>query len=538
MSGRYGRSSNSEAGRSGIEDAQLDHRPAFAPGPGAPDRAHRPHRPGPGGNGLLTARLQRAGTLFFDLGARLIGSGNLEHYQQFVPPAGSPEARFPARWHRALILGDGLEGVSIAGQGVIDGNNVYDAQGEEHMRGPHTVLLGNCRKVTIRDVHFRDSANYAVLLELCDEVEVREVKITGGWDGVHFRGTPERPCRNVTITGCRLYTGDDAIAGRYWEDVLISGCILNSSCNAVRLIGPARRLTINDCLVSGPGVHQHRSSGRHNMLAGFNLQPGSWDATEGVLDEVLISDITLHNVLTPFHICLRRGNRAGSITVTRVTVTGAYRAAASVESWSEAPFERVVFRDVDLEFQGGGSLEDARQEVHPPGVDARPLPAWGFYARRVKDLRLEDVRLSCVRDDQRPALIAEEVEGLSLDGFRFDRFKGTEALLLGEVGELRVRDAGFALLEPGYAKLEARPGDAAGRFIAGKPFSVAVALENGAQEGLGRVELEAAGRKRTRWIWLGARERKEVLFRRIEVAEPGEHELRAGPLSRRVRIEP
>src|SRR2546422_9663318 len=66
----------------------------------------------------------------------------------------------------------------------------------------------------------------------------------------HFRGGPQRPCRNVNIIGCQFFTGDDSIAGRYWENVLISDCIVNSSCNGVRLIGPASRLMINNCLRS------------------------------------------------------------------------------------------------------------------------------------------------------------------------------------------------------------------------------------------------------------------------------------------------
>src|SRR5262249_52524786 len=156
----------------------------------------------------------------------------------------------------------------------------------------------------------------------CQQVEMRNLKITGGWDGVHFRGWPGRPCRDVSIIGCQFYTGDDAIAGRYWENVLISDCILNSSCNGIRLIGPATHLLIHGCLFYGPGLHPHRSSNRFNMLAGLCLQPGAWDRTEGDLDDVLISDLTMHNVTTPFHFALKPGNTAGKISVSGVTATG------------------------------------------------------------------------------------------------------------------------------------------------------------------------------------------------------------------------
>jgi hypothetical protein len=387
-----------------------------------------------------TIHLRSKVTLFLDRGARLVGSPALGHYRRFTPPPAMPEARFPARWHRALILGDGLEDVAIAGEGVIDGNRVFDAEGEDRMRGPHTVLLGNCRKVAIRDLRIEDSANYAVLLELCDDVEVKGLTVTGGWDGVHFRGAPGRPCRRVAITDCRFHTGDDAIAGRYWEDTLIAGCVINSSCSAVRLIGPALRLSIRDSLIYGPGLHEHLSSRRRNALAGLNLQPGAWDATEGLLDDVAITDLTLRDVATPLHCNLQPGNRAGRITVARVRATGIYQAAMSVESWTTAPFEQVAFRDVDLAFAGGGTRAEARRKARPPGVDPRPLPAWGFYARNVQDLRLEGVRLRCGKEDLRPALFAERVGRLDLEGFRCDRFGAVpEPLVFRDVGQVRGR---------------------------------------------------------------------------------------------------
>jgi polygalacturonase len=366
-----------------------------------------------------TLQLRSHITLHLEAGATLVGTTNLAEYLAFVPPEGVPEARFKRNWHRALILGDGLEDVSILGLGVIDGNRVFDSQGEERMRGPHTILLGNSRNLTIREVSVRDSANYAIMLEGCDQVEVNNVKITGGWDGVHFRGWPDRPCHNVQILNCQFYTGDDAIAGRYWENVLISGCIINSSCNGIRLIGPAQHLVVHDCLFYGPGVYPHRTSNRNNMLAGVCLQPGGWDNTTGVLDDVLLSDLTMRNVSTPFLFTLKPGNTAGRINVDRVSATGIYRAAASVESWAETSFTNVVFRDLTLAFAGGGKTDPAKTTVNAPGVDARSLPVWGFYARKVNSLTLDHVCLRLDQDDSRPVLLAEQVYDLNLDRFEF-----------------------------------------------------------------------------------------------------------------------
>ena len=82
----------------------------------------------------------------------------------------------------------------------------------------------------------------------------------------------------------------------------------------------------------------------------------------------------------------------------------------------------MVFRDVNVEFTGGGTAEQARMVVKQPGVDARALPAWGFFARNLQSLTLENVRMRCAQEDLRPAVIADGVEKLTLDAFKFTRF--------------------------------------------------------------------------------------------------------------------
>ena len=361
---------------------------------------------------------------FLEAGATLIGTTNLDLYETFSLTNRVPRLH-TTRWHCGLILAENAEDISISGQGVIDGSHVFDPQGEEKMRGPHAVLLGHCRNFQIHDVTISNAANYAVLFFFTDQVDVRRVTIAGGWDGVHFRGSPERWCNDVRITDCRFFTGDDSIAGSYWRNTVISNCVINSSCNGIRLIGPAEDTTITRCAFFGPGRHEHRTSRaahRTNMLAGICLQPSAWEPMPGPMDNIRITDITMRDVTTPFHIATRAGNSAGRLLIERVKATGAYRAACSVESWGEPTFTNVIFRDVTMEFTGGGTPEQARMVVKRPGVDARALPAWGFYARNVRGLTLENVSLDCAQEDFRPALIADGVELLQLNGFMFTRF--------------------------------------------------------------------------------------------------------------------
>ena len=114
-----------------------------------------------------TVHLKSRVTLYFEAGARLVGATDPNRTSIRRAPDFMPEARW-GKWHRALILADGAEDIAIAGPGVIDGNKVFDPTGEERMRGPHTFVFVNCRNVTVRDVSFVDSANYAIFFQVSE----------------------------------------------------------------------------------------------------------------------------------------------------------------------------------------------------------------------------------------------------------------------------------------------------------------------------------------------------------------------------------
>lgn len=386
-----------------------------------------------------TIRLRSHLTLFLAPGATIVGTTNLALYQTPAAPSHDPEIRY-RNWHRGLIVSDNAEDITICGQGSIDGNKVFDPRGEERMRGPHTIIFAGCRGFNIRDITIRDSANYAILFLVSDSVEVRNVTCTGGWDGVHFRGATNRPCRKVNILNCHFQTGDDSIAGSYWEDTVISGCIINSSCNGLRLIGPANRLIVSDCLFYGPGMEPHRSSNRYNMLSGIILQPGAWGKTEGLLDNVLLANNTMRDVAAPVTLWTKPGSQAGRITISGLNATGVYRSALSAESWSDSPITNVVLRNAHIEFAGQAGTPP-QQPVQAPGVDARPLPPWGIYARNLQRLTVEDVRLSLTQDDLRPVILADTVASLNLDQFKFTRVTGAAPPLLAtNVARVNLRE--------------------------------------------------------------------------------------------------
>lgn len=156
------------------------------------------------------------------------------------------------QWSLAMIHAVGITKAAITGNGCIDGGDVRNPLGEEHMRGPHTVMIADCSDMLFKDFHVIHSANYAFLGYKIDKATFKNLNIEGGWDGIHVRGG-----NKMKIVGCEFHTGDDAIAGGYWDRMLISHCNINSSCNGIRMIMPSTRVEVSDCEIYGPGQQEH-----------------------------------------------------------------------------------------------------------------------------------------------------------------------------------------------------------------------------------------------------------------------------------------
>lgn len=363
-----------------------------------------------------TLRLKSNVELHVARGATLLGAPDKDLYCGPTRKGGASGSE--PRWLNALLLGEDLENLAFSGGGTIDGNNVFDPDGEEKQRGPHTLLLRACRNVELRDITIRDSANYAFLFYACQSVNVRNARFEGGWDGIHFRDLNEVWNRDITIRDCVFLTGDDSIAGACIEGATIENCLINSSCNGVRLIGPARDFTLSNCRFEGPGVYPHITQNRHNMLAAILVQPGAWEAWPGPTENLCFRDLIMENVQCAFQVTTRYPeNPIENLRFERIRarVDSAGEAASSLESWTDEPLRGIALEDVALEI-GGGAAPTARElPIAMPAHGVRALPVWGLYARHVDGLELARVELRTRQDDAREAMRLDEVRDLARD---------------------------------------------------------------------------------------------------------------------------
>jgi hypothetical protein len=312
----------------------------------------------PAGTFLTGTVYMKSGVeLRLEKGAVILGAAEPEHYaslktekdlSRYDSGQGTANANCSTdeRWTKALILGVGLQDIAITGEGTIDGQHVFDPLGEENMRGPHTIILADCRNVRMEGFSVRRAANYAFLCYALDSAAFEGLHIAEGWDGIHIRGG-----RNVEISDCRLETGDDAIAGGYWENMLIRDCDINSSCNGVRMIMPSDGLEIKDCRFHGPGVYPHRTSGidkRKNMLFAISLEPGGWGAAPGDLKRVYLHDLEMDCLSAPVSISIRKECHAHDLKLENICATRMLGTMSPTVCWNDTGFDSITIREVSI----------------------------------------------------------------------------------------------------------------------------------------------------------------------------------------------
>jgi polygalacturonase len=364
-------------------------------------------------------------TLHLDAGAVLLGSKNLQDYPSFVPALRSFTDTYT---EKSLIYAEGLQDIGIRGRGVIDGQGAA-FKGPYKVR-PYMMRFVSCRNVSVTDVSIKDSPMWVQHYLACEEVDIRGIRVHSrvnvNNDGIDIDGS-----QRVRISDCEISSGDDAIvlkatADRPSKDVVIANCVLSSACNALKL-GTESNGGFENIAISNCTIYDTR-------LAGIALEM----VDGGVLDRVNISNIVMNNVATP--VFIRLGDRARPFTeggarppvgklhnvaIANVQAEGAGPMGCAIAGLAGHAIENVVLENLRLTFTGGGTRADARREI-PENADKYPehsmfgtLPAYGFYCRHVKGLSLRNIETSFLEDDERPALVCDDVEGLELAGSAF-----------------------------------------------------------------------------------------------------------------------
>lgn len=187
-----------------------------------------------------TIRLRSNIELRLHPNAVLLGSRNLDDYNPLY-----------------LLYARDAENVAITGKGIINGQGDSFWRGKQrpYQRPERTILLKNCRDVTIRDIRIENSAMFNIALEECDRVNIDGIRIINDLKAPNTDGIDPTSSSNVFISNCYIETGDDAIclkshsAKKSTENILVTNCVLISDDSAIKC-GTSSHGIIQNCTFS------------------------------------------------------------------------------------------------------------------------------------------------------------------------------------------------------------------------------------------------------------------------------------------------
>jgi polygalacturonase len=344
-----------------------------------------------------------------------------------------------SHWHNSLIWGENLHDISIIGQGMIWGKGLYRDYVKDKQSANKAIALYLCRNVNIQDITILHGGWFAILATGVDNMTVSNVKLDTNRDGMDIDC-----CRNVHVSDCSVNSPyDDGIClkstfglgfARATENVTITNCSVSGFDEGSFLDG-TYKMTVKD--PTGRIKFGTESNGGFKNITisncTFNFCKGlALETVDGaLLEDVTINNITMRDIVNA-PIFLRLGARMrgpagvpiGELRRVIISNVIAYNIEAGqgvlISGLPDHPIKDVDIKDVKIYYKGGGTADQATRQVpemekgYPEPGSFGILPAYGFFVRHVEGLRLENIQLNFLSDDQRSAFIFDDVKGAEL----------------------------------------------------------------------------------------------------------------------------
>jgi len=427
----------------------------------------------PAGTYLSTSiRLKSHVGLFVDHGATILAAdAGVAPYDEPEPNAADTYQDFGhSHWHNALMWGDGLEDVSIAGPGLIHGkglvrnhNNVPKGSGDK------AIALKNSRNVTIRDVSILHGGWFAILATGVDNLTIDNIRIDTNRDGIDVDA-----CRNVRISNATVNSPfDDGICLkssyglgtlRATENVTITNCQVSGYDEGTLLDGTFKRTV---AYARGPTGRIKFGTESNGGFKNVTISNCVFDYSRGLaiesvdggrIEDVVVSNLTMRDIVNA-PIFVRLGNRArgpdapppGVIARVRINNVAASNVDARhgilVSGIPRHDIEDLALSDIRIAYRGGGTAADAalepeeKAEAYPEPDMFGNMPAYGLYARHVTRLTARDLDFSVAAPDARPAVRLDDVAGADLDRIAAPRMPPAPMLVLRRVSDFVLRNS-------------------------------------------------------------------------------------------------
>jgi len=350
-------------------------------------------------------------------------------------------------WHNSLIWGEGLDGVSITGPGLIWGKGLsrgwekrpYMEDATLKGVGNKSIALKNCRNVLLRDFRILEGGWFGILCTGVDNLTIDNLLVDTNRDGMDIDC-----CRNVRVSNCTVNSPwDDGICPKSsfalgypqtTENLTISNCYVTGGFELGSVLdGTWKRITDEKVSQTGRIKLGTESNGGFKNVTISNCvfescQGFALETEDGAeIENIVFTGITMRDIRSA-PLFLRLGTRMRGpvdgkpgymrhIVLSNIMSSGASPLPSILSGVPDHPIEDVKISDVYLQQVGGGTdamaalQPEEREAAYPDPNMFGELPASGFFVRHVHNLEMSNVEIATINRDARPAIWMRDVVG-------------------------------------------------------------------------------------------------------------------------------
>jgi len=395
-------------------------------------------------------------TLHLNEGAILKGSPNFSEskYPKISPGYNSFLARSDIYPEKVLIYAKDANRVGISGPGIIDGNGMSLKLPEGNWQKQRLSCVNLIRFISCKNVELmgessdkplliRNSAHWAVQPMNCDSVHIQYVRIEN-YGGVTPDGLPISDSRNVLVEDCFISSDDDALGLKNGspdivvENIIVKRTVFESTntgfkSGSPQSFGPFKNVKFIGCTFRTLDASlKHADHGEHHgFFIGILVGGGSYE-------DVLIEDCIIENTRMPFAMYIgkiRQGYWAQwwpgrevkdefgtvkNIIIRNVSYKNPNSYGVLIEGRKGFEIENILMENVYLPSKGNKMAipipEEKIQSYPNMSSTYGELPAYGFFIRNAKKVRMKNVWSWPLNTDDRPCLLTDNVTDLDVSG--------------------------------------------------------------------------------------------------------------------------
>lgn len=460
-----------------------------------------------------TVELKSNVRLYLAAAGKLLGSadGKQYHAADAIPLKGDSTLN---DGNVGLIFAVRAENASIEGPGTIDGQGlqflnpargVPPPSGRGGAQRPYHLLFHQCRNLTVRDVTLVNSAFHSIRVIQSQYVKMEGLhihnRVNRNNDGFHFIS-----CQYVHVSNCDVESQDDACAlFGSCKFVTVSDCSFSTRWSVFRFGGGvAENIAISNCLIyetygcpikmrCGPGSRfenisfsnlvMNKVTGPISIGLGPRgrppVPPGQTPPPQPVVPEPpsnepagIVRNITFSNIRATVVV----PQPLAEVPFESRYNPGEVRSCIALNGVGPGTIDNVTFDNVHVTFPGGGTQEEAALRDVPKIVgeyyETGVLPAYGIFARGVRGLSLNNVRLEVAAAEARPAVVFDHVEDAAVNGLSAQGDRSEESV----VRVINARDVLVTaprVLAPAPVFLQVEGSDSSGIVVDGGDLSKA-----------------------------------------------------------------